>query len=220
MLAAHLGLPAEGLSCHQQETLLQPTNATITSHANIVTMPELYYHDGHYHRQHHQHHHPAERSVSPRGRRRSTTTIWQKSYNLWDKVLYGIGDVVIWGYAENGVGVIVGCISTLRPLFRSVFGLGGSSNGAYSDRQKTGGSRATDGTGKHYKGSEFEMNRDLPRPDKARAVTTVHAPIDGRTWNNPRHSMSGSEEELVRDLKGGIRLERSVDQNSAYGIAR
>lgn len=140
--------------------------------------------------------------------------------NNSDDFLYGIGDVVIWGYAENGVGVIVGCVSTLRPLFRSMFGLGGSSDGAYTDKRKTGSSRATDGAGKYYKKSEFEMNQDLPRPDKARATANISGPISGRNWDNPRHSLSGSEEELVRDLQGAIRMEKSVDQSSTYGIAR
>lgn len=45
--------------------------------------------------------------------------------NLW--LPDGISDVVIWGYAENGVGMIVGCVATLRPLFRRVFNLGGDS---------------------------------------------------------------------------------------------
>lgn len=131
--------------------------------------------------------------------------------NNSDDFLYGIGDVVIWGYAENGVGVIVGCISTLRPLFRSIFSLGGSSADVYSAQRRTGNS---------YKKSEFEMNSELPRPDKARAVATVNGPIGGRAWDNPRQSMSGSEEELVRDLRGGIRLEKSVHQSSTYGLAK
>ena len=42
-----------------------------------------------------------------------------------DEYLYGISDVVLWGYAENGVGMIVGCVATLRPLFCRVFNLGG-----------------------------------------------------------------------------------------------
>ena len=42
-----------------------------------------------------------------------------------DEYLYGISDVVLWGYAENGVGMIVGCVATLRPLFRRIFDLGG-----------------------------------------------------------------------------------------------
>lgn len=44
-----------------------------------------------------------------------------------DEYLYGISDVVLWGYAENGVGMIVGCVATLRPLFRRAFNLGGDS---------------------------------------------------------------------------------------------
>lgn len=39
----------------------------------------------------------------------------------------GLANIVIWGYAENGIGMFVGNLSTLRPLFRRVLGLGGSS---------------------------------------------------------------------------------------------
>lgn len=42
----------------------------------------------------------------------------------------GVADVVLWGYAENGVGVIVGCVSTLRPLLQRVLRLGGSGSSA------------------------------------------------------------------------------------------
>ncbi|KAL1591514.1 hypothetical protein SLS60_011906 [Paraconiothyrium brasiliense] len=44
--------------------------------------------------------------------------------------LYGVANIVIWGYAEPSLGMIVGNISTLRPLFLRVFNLGteGSSN--------------------------------------------------------------------------------------------
>jgi hypothetical protein len=42
-----------------------------------------------------------------------------------NEYLHGISDVVLWGYAENGVGVIVGCVATLRPLFRRLLNLGG-----------------------------------------------------------------------------------------------
>ena len=45
-----------------------------------------------------------------------------------DDYLYGISDVVLWGYAENGVGMFVACVATLRPLFRRVFNLGGDTN--------------------------------------------------------------------------------------------
>ena len=42
-----------------------------------------------------------------------------------NEYLHGISDVVLWGYAENGVGAIVGCVATLRPLFRRLLNLGG-----------------------------------------------------------------------------------------------
>ena len=45
--------------------------------------------------------------------------------NFWP--VDGISDVLIWGYAENGVGIIVGCVATLRPLFRRVVNFGGDS---------------------------------------------------------------------------------------------
>jgi hypothetical protein len=34
---------------------------------------------------------------------------------------------VLWGYAENSIGIIVACVATLRPLFRDLFNLGGAS---------------------------------------------------------------------------------------------
>jgi len=60
----------------------------------------------------------------------SDTPFWRGSLGLhyadfW--LVDGISDVLIWGYAENGVGMIVGCVATLRPLFRRVFNLGGDS---------------------------------------------------------------------------------------------
>ncbi|KAL4882178.1 hypothetical protein BJY04DRAFT_217500 [Aspergillus karnatakaensis] len=35
--------------------------------------------------------------------------------------LFAVADVVIWGFAENAIGMIVGNVATLRPLFRSFF---------------------------------------------------------------------------------------------------
>lgn len=35
--------------------------------------------------------------------------------------LYAVADVVIWGFAENAIGMIVGNVATLRPLFRRLF---------------------------------------------------------------------------------------------------
>ncbi|KAI1878428.1 hypothetical protein JX265_000360 [Neoarthrinium moseri] len=43
-----------------------------------------------------------------------------------DEYLFGLANIVIWGYAENGLGMFVGNLSTLRPLFRTFLGLGSS----------------------------------------------------------------------------------------------
>ncbi|OJJ30952.1 hypothetical protein ASPWEDRAFT_140822 [Aspergillus wentii DTO 134E9] len=58
--------------------------------------------------------------------------------------LFGVANVVIWGFAENAIGMIVGNVSTLRPLFRILWDRTGSSNGngnGYSNGY-TGGSRS------------------------------------------------------------------------------
>ena len=90
-----------------------------------------------------------------------------------------------------------------------MFGLGGS--GPYPSQGKADNSR---------KKAEFEMSAELPRPDKARALATISGPLSGRKWEMSKHSISGSEEELVRDLAAGIQVSKSVDQSSTYGIAR
>jgi hypothetical protein len=38
----------------------------------------------------------------------------------------GLGKIVLWGHAENGIGMLVGNLATLRPMFRRMFNLGGS----------------------------------------------------------------------------------------------
>ncbi|KAI1075461.1 hypothetical protein F5B20DRAFT_559788 [Whalleya microplaca] len=59
-----------------------------------------------------------------------------------ENYLYSISDIVIWGYAENGLGLVVGCLATLRPLFRKAFALGGS--------RSYGTGQGLSGAGKQY----------------------------------------------------------------------
>ncbi|KAH9887420.1 hypothetical protein F4778DRAFT_797375 [Xylariomycetidae sp. FL2044] len=40
-----------------------------------------------------------------------------------ENYLFAISDIVIWGYAENGLGLIAGCLAVLKPLFRRAFAL-------------------------------------------------------------------------------------------------
>ena len=57
--------------------------------------------------------------------------------------LYSVTNVVIWGFAENALGMIVGNVATLRPLFRVLRDRKTSSNNRYNSRgyyssQRTG----------------------------------------------------------------------------------
>ncbi|KAI0129103.1 hypothetical protein BJ170DRAFT_594920 [Xylariales sp. AK1849] len=57
-----------------------------------------------------------------------------------DEYLFGLANIVLWGYAENGIGVFVGNLSTLRPLFRKMLSLGGSdTNNAPTAHMATSG---------------------------------------------------------------------------------
>ncbi|KAK4119673.1 hypothetical protein N657DRAFT_626517 [Parathielavia appendiculata] len=60
-----------------------------------------------------------------------------------ENYLYALADIVIWGYGENGLGLIVGCVMTLRPLLRNILKLGGDT----SNKQSHGTSNARYGFG-------------------------------------------------------------------------
>lgn len=125
---------------------------------------------------------------------------------------------MIWGYAENGVGFIVGCISTLRPLFRKIFRLGGndSSMNKLGD-EPSGGPYARDRDGLAYL-------RDAPPAyaggNKAKTNTAVTSSQLGRKMSTSGDSGTESEEYILHDLSGvdvrpsmnGIHVQRSVHQ--------
>lgn len=52
--------------------------------------------------------------------------------------LYGVANILIWGYAEPAIGMIVGNIATLRPLLRRFVNFGGS-DGRSGGNNKTPG---------------------------------------------------------------------------------
>ncbi|KAF1354627.1 hypothetical protein BDV97DRAFT_395050 [Delphinella strobiligena] len=128
--------------------------------------------------------------------------------NTEQDYLFGVADVVIWGYAENGIGVIVGCISTLRPLVRNCFALGGSSDGkSIKPTWPTNDRRA-------YQSCEdgYELPHSL-RSDKVDAQATIKA---RRSDSIPG---SESEEHILHDT-GGIQISRTVLQNVSYSNSR
>lgn len=130
---------------------------------------------------------------------------------------------MIWGYAENGVGFIVGCCSTLRPLFRRRFHLGSSEN------HLVGGLRCGKGEASRREqyGDPYYLGDEGHQCKMQTAVTS--SKMGGRKNSEEDiESVSGeSEEYILRELKagdgkgenklekgdmGGIQVSRSVHQ--------
>jgi hypothetical protein len=100
--------------------------------------------------------------------------------------------------AENGVGFVVGCTSTLRPLARRVFGFG-SAAGASDVRNYTNGNPIEFST---YTGSK-----------EATHTTTINTSADRRRRASAVYdSGSESEEQLVKERGAGIQVSKSVRQ--------
>ncbi|KAF1947727.1 hypothetical protein EJ02DRAFT_449209 [Clathrospora elynae] len=53
--------------------------------------------------------------------------------------LYGLANIIIWGYAEPALGMLVGNIATLRPLFRHALNLGSEDSGLAGSKYIPGG---------------------------------------------------------------------------------
>lgn len=129
--------------------------------------------------------------------------------NLTDSsdYLFGIGDIVIWGYAENGIGMIVGCISTLRPLFRRVFNLGeasGEASGQKFDRTVWPSNNRSRHAYTEFEG--FENGYELPE-----GTTMVKG---GQSRSSLRSLKDDSSQEHI--LEGGIKVSRSILQDVSY----
>ncbi|KAI1249882.1 hypothetical protein MGN70_009499 [Eutypa lata] len=120
-------------------------------------------------------------------------------------------------YAENGLGLIVGCVSTLRPLFRTVFGLsGGSSYPTPAPNPKDGsrfGSRYPFPGGNSRRAyTEFGPEYELDSPNKVydnQGDMTTSTQIRGGDDNS---SDSESQKEILKSSKdpAGIYISREV----------
>ncbi|CAJ2509747.1 Uu.00g056470.m01.CDS01 [Anthostomella pinea] len=119
-----------------------------------------------------------------------------------ENYLFAVSDIVIWGYAENGLGVAVGSMATLKPLFRRVFGLSNADSGPGTN---TWGGRSRkyafplDSRRTYAEEDGFELpSTSTPRPGKhgATGVTTqVGASHD-------KDSLSLSDSESQRKIMG------------------
>lgn len=120
-------------------------------------------------------------------------------------------------YAENGLGLIVGCISTLRPLFRKVFGLSeGSSYPTPAPFPKEGsryGLRSAFPGGNSRRAyTEFGPEYELDSPNKGfdkHGDMTTSTQIRGGDDNS---SDSESQKEILKSSKdpAGIYISREI----------
>lgn len=125
--------------------------------------------------------------------------------------LYNITNLAIWSWLEPGLGIIAGCMATLRPLVRTCC----ERSGIYN---KTGSRSHSTGNGHARFDPEVQLD-DLRRGD--RGITTVNiearesasiAPATGRrsveTASGEDWQSFGSEEHLQDSSRNNIK--RSV----------
>ena len=108
------------------------------------------------------------------------------------KRLYSIGatiDVSIWSTVEPGVGIIAGCIATLRPLLQSILWKTGMSSSEPASIQLQRSNKAL--KRKSRLGYHRSHDPEELRPDNAWTITTATGPQ--RSWRG----RSSSEERIV-----------------------
>ncbi|CAG8386141.1 unnamed protein product [Penicillium salamii] len=96
--------------------------------------------------------------------------------------LYGVADVVIWGFAENSIGMIVGNVATLRPLFRI---LRDGKTSDYKNYHQSPGYNNSHRTGGMMNSRNYELSENV----KGLNHMTTTSAID----HNPRGSLSDGD---------------------------
>ncbi|KAJ9490123.1 hypothetical protein VN97_g3154 [Penicillium thymicola] len=96
--------------------------------------------------------------------------------------LYGVANVVIWGFAENSVGMIVGNVATLRPLIRI---LRDRNTSDYKNYNRSPGFNNSNPSGR----ANLSRNYELPEIGKDLNHTTTTSAID----HNRRGSVSDGD---------------------------
>lgn len=124
---------------------------------------------------------------------------------------------MLWGYAENGIGMFVGNLATLRPLFRRMFNLGGSDNksNAPLSGRGTGGSAFPNSSRRTYK--SFDTSYELgtvneEAKSKIPNITTTQIHGGGRERSSVA-SDSESQKQILEKTRGpqGIVVSRQIN---------
>ncbi|KAF2136967.1 uncharacterized protein K452DRAFT_312771 [Aplosporella prunicola CBS 121167] len=128
--------------------------------------------------------------------------------------LFAVANIVIWGYAENGVGLIVGCISTLRPLFRKLLHLGGSDSDTSTPSKGLTAHSGWPSNGRRtYKECESAYELQNSAEDSKFGSTAIETRIRGAGAGAP--GLTGGRESLSEDgsMKNILLGDQQQDQN-------
>ena len=96
--------------------------------------------------------------------------------------LYGVADVVIWGFAENSLGMIVGNVATLRPLFRI---LRDSKSSDYRTYHQSPGMNSSHRPAGGMRSRNYELSENMKGPNRTTTTSTIK--------HNPRGSLSDGD---------------------------
>lgn len=146
-----------------------------------------------------------------------------KLFNVRNSLLstiVSISNIVIWGYGEIAVGMFVGCLATLRPLFRKIFRLG--SLGSSKSRGGTGAS-GFPSSGRRAYGQHSRLRDDIEMggmgttSNAFKGSSSVSHAVTGGTRTSIT-SDSDSMEQILKETKKqgleggkGIMVSRQVE---------
>ncbi|RDW61450.1 hypothetical protein BP5796_11342 [Coleophoma crateriformis] len=109
-----------------------------------------------------------------------------------------ITKLVIWSCVESGVGIIVGSIAALRPLFRSV--LGGTTHGTGSESQKP--SAVPIPWRRSVAPDPYSLD-DMSAKELSSPTTSTSIEYTSKNEHMPFHNPRSSEEALTEVAKNG-----------------
>lgn len=116
-----------------------------------------------------------------------------------------VSNIVIWGYGEIAVGMWVGCLSTLRPLFRKMFSLGslGSSGAASKGGAGRSGSAFPSNARRTY--DQFSSKGDVEMGNMGNSSngfkTSIKSDGNATAAEVNRGSLSSDSESMEQILK-------------------
>ncbi|KAI8941800.1 hypothetical protein NX059_003001 [Plenodomus lindquistii] len=125
---------------------------------------------------------------------------------------YGLANLLIWGYAEPALGMTVGNIATLRPLFQRVLSLGSGGSGPGKSNRTTA---ITSTPGRTHPYKPFDPDHELGVLDNNKGdhvSTHIHAGQIGRdSVSSDNESQKEILEKSAMPPKRGIVVSQQVE---------